>query len=50
MILNRRDEELNLCFHVRLDDFDYVLFATSSNMKCFGCGQDEPDHNRNYCV
>ncbi|KAM4579169.1 uncharacterized protein V3H82_008444 [Fundulus diaphanus] len=38
MILNKRDEELNLCFKVKIDDFDYVLFATSSNMKCFGCG------------
>ncbi|XP_043980130.1 carboxypeptidase A4 isoform X2 [Gambusia affinis] len=40
MILNRKDEELNLRFHVRIDDFDYVLFATSSGMKCFGCGQE----------
>uniref|UniRef100_A0A0S7EY72 YTX1 n=1 Tax=Poeciliopsis prolifica TaxID=188132 RepID=A0A0S7EY72_9TELE len=40
MILNRKDEEMNLRFHVRVDDFDYVLFATSGQMKCFGCGQE----------
>ncbi|KAM4538543.1 uncharacterized protein V3H82_024172 [Fundulus diaphanus] len=40
MILNRKDEELNVRFHVKLDDFEYVLFATSSNLKCFGCGQE----------
>ncbi|XP_015258051.1 PREDICTED: uncharacterized protein LOC107103050 [Cyprinodon variegatus] len=40
MLLNKQDEELNLRFHVRLDGFDYMLFATSSNMKCFGCGQE----------
>ncbi|KAI3353957.1 hypothetical protein L3Q82_018450 [Scortum barcoo] len=36
MILNNRDEELNLRFHVRVEDFDYVIFATSAVMKCFG--------------
>ncbi|KAI3369665.1 hypothetical protein L3Q82_024503 [Scortum barcoo] len=40
MILNHRDEELNLRFHVRVDDYDYVIFATSSVMKCFGCGEE----------
>ncbi|KAM4538058.1 uncharacterized protein V3H82_023836 [Fundulus diaphanus] len=40
MILSNRDEELNLRFRVRVDEFDYVLFATSSGMKCFGCGQE----------
>ncbi|KAM4543369.1 uncharacterized protein V3H82_021258 [Fundulus diaphanus] len=40
MILNNRDEELNLRFRVRVDKFDYVLFATSSGMKCFGCRQE----------
>ncbi|XP_023188789.1 uncharacterized protein LOC111610513 [Xiphophorus maculatus] len=40
MLLNRRDEELDLRFHVKVDGFDYVLFATSSHMKCFGCGQE----------
>ena len=40
MILNNRNEELNLCFHVKVDDYDYVIFATSSVMKCFGCGEE----------
>lgn len=38
MILQNRTEEFNVRLHVRVDDFDYVLFATSSVMKCFGCG------------
>ena len=38
MILNNRDAELNLRFHVKVDDYDYVIFASSSVMKCFGCG------------
>ncbi|XP_047464561.1 uncharacterized protein LOC125022186 [Mugil cephalus] len=40
MILNNRDEELNLVFRVKVDDYDYVIFATSSVMKCFGCGEE----------
>ncbi|XP_035853760.1 uncharacterized protein LOC118494306 [Sander lucioperca] len=39
MILNHRNEELNLRFHVKVDDYEYVIFATSSEMKCFGCGE-----------
>ncbi|TWW55992.1 Transposon TX1 uncharacterized 82 kDa protein ORF 1 [Takifugu flavidus] len=39
MILNNRDEDLNVCFKVRVDDFDYILFASSAHMKCFGCGE-----------
>ena len=38
MILNNREAELNLRFHVKVDDYDYVIFASSSVMKCFGCG------------
>ncbi|KAI3364782.1 hypothetical protein L3Q82_000910 [Scortum barcoo] len=34
------DEELNLRLHVRVEDFDYVIFATSAAMKCFGCGKE----------
>ena len=40
MILNNRNEDLNLCFHVKVDDYDYVIFATTSVMKCFGCGEE----------
>lgn len=28
--------EFNIHLHIKVDDFD-DLFATSSNMKCFGC-------------
>ena len=38
MILNNRNEELNLRFVVKVDDYDYTIFATSAGMKCFGCG------------
>jgi len=38
VILMNKSEELNLRFIVRADDFDYTLLATSSIMKCFGCG------------
>ena len=40
MILNNKDEEFDYRFRVRVDDFDYILFATSSTVKCFGCGQE----------
>ena len=38
MILNNRTEDLNLRFRLRIDECDYVIFATSSFMRCFGCG------------
>ncbi|TWW60950.1 hypothetical protein D4764_05G0010400, partial [Takifugu flavidus] len=37
MILNNRAEELNVRFHVKVEDFDYMLYVSSSIMKCFGC-------------
>ncbi|KAF7659083.1 hypothetical protein LDENG_00003500 [Lucifuga dentata] len=40
MILNNRQADLNLKFHVRVDDFDYILYGTSETMRCFGCGQE----------
>ncbi|KAM3592911.1 uncharacterized protein V6R79_001633 [Siganus canaliculatus] len=40
MVLNNRSEDLNIRFRVRVADFDYVLFATSANMRCFGCGEE----------
>ena len=27
MILNNRNEELNLCFHVKVEEYDYVIFS-----------------------
>ncbi|TWW69573.1 hypothetical protein D4764_18G0003790 [Takifugu flavidus] len=40
MILNNGAEDFNYRFVVRVDDFDYVLFATSSALKCFNCGEE----------
>ncbi len=40
MILNNQNEELNLSMKFRIEDFDYVIFATSESMKCFICGQE----------
>ncbi|TWW77387.1 Transposon TX1 uncharacterized 82 kDa protein ORF 1 [Takifugu flavidus] len=40
MILNNRAEEFNYRFIVRVDDFDYTLFATSSALKCFNCNEE----------
>uniref|UniRef100_G3N4Y3 CCHC-type domain-containing protein n=1 Tax=Gasterosteus aculeatus TaxID=69293 RepID=G3N4Y3_GASAC len=40
MILNNRNVELNLRFHVKVDDYEYVIFAASSSMKCFSCGEE----------
>lgn len=38
MILPNRSEEHNL--HVKVDNYDYILFATSSAMKFFDCGEE----------
>lgn len=38
MILKKSDEELNLVFKFKVDDFDYTVHVTSETMKCFGCG------------
>ncbi|TWW61078.1 Transposon TX1 uncharacterized 149 kDa protein ORF 2 [Takifugu flavidus] len=40
MILNNRAEEFNYRFIVQVDDFDSTLFATSSALKCFNCGEE----------
>lgn len=38
MIL-KDDEELELSLHLKVDDFDYVIYATTDKMKCFNCGE-----------
>lgn len=38
MILNKKDEELNLVLNLKVDEFDYVIFVNSGSLKCFGCG------------
>jgi len=40
MILNNRSQDLEIAFHVKVDDFEYILFATTKTMKCFVCGQE----------
>lgn len=39
MILRSDIDELNVAFKFKIDSFDYVIFATSESMKCFGCGK-----------
>lgn len=39
MILNSESAELNLAIKFRLEEFDYVIYATSETMKCFICRQ-----------
>ena len=38
MILNKKDEELNLVFSIKVNDFSYAVFVNSGTLKCFGCG------------
>lgn len=40
MILKNEKEELNLVMKFKVDNYDYVIYATSKSMKCFGCGQE----------
>jgi len=40
MILKNENEELSLAMKFKVDNYDYVIYATSENMKCFGCGQE----------
>lgn len=37
MIL-KDSEELDLTFNIKVDNFDYVFYATTDKMKCFNCG------------
>lgn len=39
MILRSDIDELNIAFKFKVDSFDYVIFATTESMKCFGCGK-----------
>ncbi len=38
MIL-KDDEELDLSLHLKVDDFDYVIYVTTDKMRCFKCGE-----------
>lgn len=39
MILQEHLDELDLSLNFRHEDFNYVIFATTNNMKCFSCGE-----------
>ncbi|KAL2087999.1 hypothetical protein ACEWY4_016827 [Coilia grayii] len=39
MILRDNSDDLDLAMNVCIDNFNYVVYATTSVMKCFGCGQ-----------
>ncbi|KAI4882467.1 hypothetical protein NFI96_027581 [Prochilodus magdalenae] len=47
VVLKNGIDEVNVAFKFRIDDFDYVVFATSDSMRCFGCGQE--GHLRRSC-
>ncbi|KAI4880461.1 hypothetical protein NFI96_009804 [Prochilodus magdalenae] len=47
MVLKNGIDEVNVAFKFKIDDFDYVVFATSDSMRCFGCGQE--GHLRRSC-
>ncbi len=38
MILQEHLDELDLSLNFRHEDFNYVIFVTTNNMKCFNCG------------
>lgn len=40
MVLKDNSADLNLSFSFRIDDFKYMVFATSETMKRFGCGAE----------
>ena len=40
MILNDRTRDLKVTFKLTVDGFDYTLFATTENMRCFGCKEE----------
>lgn len=39
MVLNESREDLDLTFNLKHDEFNYVIFATTNNMKCLSCGE-----------
>ena len=40
MILNNSSTELSVTFRLKIEGIDYILFATSDVMRCFGCGKE----------
>uniref|UniRef100_A0A3Q3EXU5 CCHC-type domain-containing protein n=1 Tax=Labrus bergylta TaxID=56723 RepID=A0A3Q3EXU5_9LABR len=40
MVMKNNSDDLNLSFNFKVDGFNYMVFATSATMKCFGCGAE----------
>ena len=40
MVLKKSEEELNLVFSFKIEDYNYTVHVTSGNMKCSGCGRE----------
>lgn len=40
MVLKDNVEDLDLKLNFNFEDFNYVIFATTNTMKCFGCGEN----------
>uniref|UniRef100_G3Q0L1 CCHC-type domain-containing protein n=1 Tax=Gasterosteus aculeatus TaxID=69293 RepID=G3Q0L1_GASAC len=40
MILNKKNEDLNVVFKLRVNGFDYVVFVNSDSTKCYRCGRE----------
>ncbi len=43
MIL-KEDEELDLSLHLKVDECDYIIYATTEKMKCFNCREVGPSN------
>lgn len=40
MILKSETDELSVAFKFKMDGYDYIVFASSETMRCFGCRQE----------
>lgn len=40
MVLKSEVEDLNIVLKFKIDSFDYVIFASTESLKCFGCGKE----------
>ncbi len=40
MILKSETDELSVAFKFMIDGYDYIVFASSETMRCFGCVRD----------
>ncbi|CAF94292.1 unnamed protein product [Tetraodon nigroviridis] len=40
MILKDKESDLNLSFSINVEGYNYMAFASSESMRCFGCGAE----------